>query len=98
MGSQLRLGITEKALNCSLAIATEQGLQDVIVGVEPTGHYWLSLAHYLRKRQVLCGVINPLQVMKSKEIDDNSSTKNDIKDAKVIAQLVKIFPRVSMPN
>lgn len=26
---------------------------------------------------------------KSKELDDNSPTKNDIKDAKVIAQLIK---------
>lgn len=35
------------------------------------------------------GVVNPLHVKKSKELDDNSPTKNDIKDAKVIAQLVK---------
>ncbi|KRE64114.1 hypothetical protein ASL11_23095 [Paenibacillus sp. Soil750] len=32
---------------------------------------------------------DPLHVKKSKELDDNSPTKNDIKDAKVIAQLVK---------
>ncbi|MFC0396318.1 transposase, partial [Paenibacillus mendelii] len=29
-------------------IATEQGFQDAIVGMEPTGHYWLNLAHFLR--------------------------------------------------
>lgn len=34
-------------------------------------------------------VVNPSHVKKSKELDDNSPTKNDIKDAKVIAQLVK---------
>ncbi|OME77201.1 IS110 family transposase [Paenibacillus sp. FSL A5-0031] len=70
-------------------IVAEQGLQDVIVGMEPTGHYWLNLAHYLREQQVKYGVVNPLHVKKSKELDDNSPTKNDIKDAKVIAQLVK---------
>ncbi|MCQ6564047.1 IS110 family transposase, partial [Paenibacillus mendelii] len=70
-------------------IATEQGFQDVIVGMEPTGHYWLNLAHFLREEQVKYGVVNPLHVKKSKELDDNSPTKNDIKDAKVIAQLVK---------
>jgi len=70
-------------------IVAEQGLQDVIVGMEPTGHYWLNLAHYLRQKQVNYGVVNPLHVMKSKELDDNSPTKNNIKDAKVIAQLVK---------
>ncbi|WP_219837170.1 IS110 family transposase [Paenibacillus sp. R14(2021)] len=70
-------------------ILTEQGFQDVIVGMEPTGHYWLNLAHFLREKQVKYGVVNPLHVKKSKELDDNSPTKNDIKDAKVIAQLVK---------
>jgi transposase len=70
-------------------ISMEQGFQDVIVGMEPTGHYWLNLAHFLKEKQVKYGVVNPLHVKKSKELDDNSPTKNDIKDAKVIAQLVK---------
>lgn len=70
-------------------ITAEQGFQDVLVGMEPTGHYWLNLAHYLREQEVKYGVVNPLHVKKSKELDDNSPTKNDIKDAKVIAHLVK---------
>lgn len=70
-------------------IATEQEVQDVIVGMEPTGHYWLNLVHYLKEQDITCAVVNPLHVKKSKELDDNSPTKNDIKDAKVIAQLVK---------
>lgn len=65
--------------------------------MEPTGHYWLNLAYYLGEQQVLCGVVNPLHVKKSKELDDNSPTKNDIKDAKVIAQLVK-DGRYAVPN
>jgi transposase len=32
---------------------------------------------------------NPLHLEHSKEVDDNSPTKNDVKDAKVIAQLIK---------
>ncbi|SHH85518.1 Transposase [Caloranaerobacter azorensis DSM 13643] len=34
-------------------------------------------------------LVNPMHVKRSKELDDNSPTKNDFKDAKVIAQLVK---------
>jgi len=78
-------------------IAAELGFKDAIVGMEPTGHYWLNLAYYLGEQQVLCGVVNPLHVKKSKELDDNSPTKNDIKDAKVIAQLVK-DGRYAVPN
>lgn len=65
--------------------------------MEPTGHYWLNLAHFLREQHVTCAVVNPLHVKKSKELDDNSPTKNDIKDAKVIAQLVK-DGRYALPN
>lgn len=42
-------------------------------------------------------LVNPMHVKKSKELDDNSPTKNDTKDAKVIAQLIK-DGRYSVPN
>lgn len=69
----------------------------VIFGVEPTGHYWLSLAYYLKSKNYDFVVVNPMHVKKSKELDDNSPTKNDTKDAKVIAQLIK-DGRYSVPN
>jgi transposase len=78
-------------------IMSEHGCEDVVVGMEPTGQYWLNLAHYLREQTIFFGVVNPLHVKKSKELDDNSPTKNDIKDARVIAQLVK-DGRYAIPN
>lgn len=87
----------ESFLSWVRKISEEHEFQDVIVGMEPTGHYWLNLAHFLRDNQVKFGVVNPLHVKKSKELDDNSPTKNDIKDAKVIAQLVK-DGRYAVPN
>ncbi len=74
-----------------------QGKKHVIFGVEPTGHYWLSLAYYLKDRSYDFVIVNPMHVKKSKELDDNSPTKNDTKDAKVIAQLIK-DGRYSVPN
>ena len=65
------------------------GLSTAIVAMEPTGHYWMNLAQYLRGQDILVVLVNPLHVKKSKELDDNSPTKNDTKDAWVIAQLVK---------
>jgi transposase len=61
----------------------------LIVGMEPTGHYWMTLAAFLRNRKISVVLVNPMHVKKSKELDDNSPTKNDPKDARVIAQLVK---------
>lgn len=76
----------------------EQNNKDhVVFGVEPTGHYWLNLAYYLTAKDYDFVLVNPMHVKKSKELDDNSPTKNDTKDAKVIAQLIK-DGRYSVPN
>lgn len=73
------------------------GKKHVIFGVEPTGHYWLNLAYFLRSKGFDFVLVNPMHVKKSKELDDNSPTKNDTKDARVIAQLIK-DGRYSVPN
>lgn len=70
-------------------LMSEHGKTKVLFGMEPTGHYWLPLAHFLRKQGIRVVLVNPMHVKKSKELDDNSPTKNDVKDARVIAQLVK---------
>ncbi|MEK5445184.1 MULTISPECIES: IS110 family transposase [Bacillaceae] len=75
----------------------QNGKNHVIFGVEPTGHYWLSLAYFLRAKGYDFVLVNPMHVKKSKELDDNSPTKNDTKDARVIAQLIK-DGRYSVPN
>jgi transposase len=63
--------------------------QDVIVGMEPTGHYWFHLAQYLKDHDIKVVLVNPFHVKRSKEMDDNNPTKNDRKDPKTIAMLVK---------
>lgn len=55
---------------------------DVLIGMEPTGHYWMNLAYYLRMHEIPFVVVNPMHVRRSKELDDNSPTKNDVKDAR----------------
>lgn len=62
---------------------------EIVLGIEPTGHYWFPLAEYLQREGVRVVVVNPHHVNKSKELEDNSPTKNDYKDAKVIADLVR---------
>jgi len=61
----------------------------VIPGMEPTGHYWFNLGKYLQDNGMKPVLVNPHHVKKSKELDDNIQTKNDRKDPKVIAGLVK---------
>ncbi|WP_041468208.1 IS110 family transposase [Geobacillus sp. C56-T3] len=65
------------------------GKPQVIVAVEPTGHYWLNLAYFLEEHGIPLVMVNPAHVCRSKELDDNLPTKHDAKDALVIARLAK---------
>lgn len=67
----------------------EHRLDHVIVGMEPTGHYWFNLARWLDEQGVEVVVVNPYLVKKNKDNRDNSRSKNDAKDALVIADMIK---------
>ena len=91
-----RAGFT-KLLNWIRSLMVEYDKTEAILGIEPTGQYWMPLAEFLCKRGIKLVIVNPLHVKRSKELDDNSPTKNDTKDARVIAQLIK-DGRYSEPN
>jgi transposase len=69
----------------------KHGCDQVIIGMEPSGHYWRALGWYLKlheSKPVLVG-INPYHTKQAKELNDNSQTKSDPKDALVIAHLIR---------
>lgn len=71
-------------------VLTMLNLKKVIIGMEPTGHYWKAFARYLQKVEWMTVVtVNPFHVKSSKEFDDNCQTKNDKKDCITIARLIK---------
>ncbi|WP_337995197.1 IS110 family transposase [Paenibacillus qinlingensis] len=39
-------------------------LSQIIVGMEPTGHYWLSLAGWLKNKEIEAVLVNPHLVKK----------------------------------
>lgn len=71
------------------SICKNKGFDNVIVGMEPTGHYWKPLANYLIMHGIKVVMVNPYHTKRAKELDDNSQTKNDKKDALTIAKLVR---------
>lgn len=66
----------------------ENGKKEVLMGAEPTGHYWFGLATYLKGHDIKTVLVNPFHVKRSKEMDDNHPSKSDRKDPKTIAKLV----------
>ncbi|WP_043933283.1 IS110 family transposase [Bacillus sp. EB01] len=64
-------------------------LENFIVGMEPTGHYWTNISKWLIDRNIEVVMVNPFLVKKNKENRDNTQSKSDKKDALVIADMVK---------
>lgn len=81
-----------------LTLRTKHDKTELLVGFEPTGHYWMNLAAFLSAHGIPFIMVNPLHVKKSQELDDNLQTKNDQKDALVIARLMRdgrfSYPRI----
>ena len=70
-------------------ICQQHGKTEIIVGFEPTGHYWFTLGDYLKSQGHRLAIVSPFHVKRTKELDDNSPSKSDSKDPKTIAMLVK---------
>ncbi len=69
-------------------IQFKKGLKKIMVGLEPTGHYWFNLADYLEEHGIEYVLVAPQHVKRTKELDDNIQQKDDSKDPRVIAKLV----------
>ena len=79
----------ETILTSIKALCKFKKLDKVIVGMEPTGHYWKPLANYLILNEITVVMVNPYHTKRAKELDDNSPTKSDKKDALTIARLIR---------
>ena len=79
----------ENALSWVLLIAAQYGKTQIVLGLEPTGHYWFTLTAWMLLHGVSVVQVNPYAVKQTKELEDNSQDKNDRKDPKLIANLVK---------
>ena len=68
--------------------AEKSAKMEVLIGCEPTGHYWYTFARHVSQHGMKLAFVNPYHVKQSKEMDDNSPRKTDDKDPKTIAKLV----------
>jgi len=62
---------------------------NVIVGLEPTGVYGNTLVQFLRGKGINVVLVLGSQVAIAKELDDNTPSKNDYKDALTICKLIQ---------
>lgn len=50
-------------------------LNNIIIGMEPTGHYWFNLANWLVEQRLNVVLVNPVTTKRNKENRDNSPSK-----------------------
>ena len=79
-------------------LKTENKKTAVLIGCEPTGHYWFAFAKYVNDHQKRLVMVNPFSVKKVEEklLMITSPKKTDSKDPKTIAKLV-VDGRYSIP-
>ena len=58
-----------------LALKNKHEKSEILVGFEPTGHYWMNLAAHLTAHDIRYVFVNPSHVKKSIELDDNLQTR-----------------------
>lgn len=63
-------------------------MTEVVIGCEPTGHYYKPLAYWLQNRKYRLVMADSRTEKQHKEDLDNSPRKNDAKDAGLIAELI----------
>ena len=79
----------QSAKEWAVRIAAEHDKGQIVLGLEPTGHYWFCLATWMIANGISVVQVNPYAVKQTKEVEDNSQLKDDRKDPKLIANLVK---------
>lgn len=77
--------------DCVFQAAKAEGLQEIVVGFESTGSYMEPLAQFLKsKKGVRLVQVNPMHTKRVKELQGNSPLKTDMKDPKIIADIIEL--------
>jgi transposase len=71
------------------ALQLKHRFKSLVIGMEPTGHYWNNLANWLVGKGLNVVLVNPATTNRNKENRDNCPSKSDPKDALVIADIVR---------
>jgi transposase len=64
-------------------------MKDVLIGLEPTGHYWRKIAFFAMDQGYAVRFIKTTSVKHERELNESSSAKSDIKDAITLANLTR---------
>ncbi len=70
-------------------LKARHGLKDVLIGMEPTGHYWRKLAYFTREHGYEVRFIRTTALKHHRELDESASAKSDQRDALTITNITR---------
>src|SRR5512139_2708679 len=65
------------------------GLRDVLIGMEPTGHYWRKLAYFAKEQGYEVRFVRTTALKHHRELDESASAKSDQRDAITITNITR---------
>ncbi len=71
------------------AMKKKKGLKDVLIEMEPTGHYWRKIAYYAKDSGYEVRFVRTTALRHQRELDESSSAKSDVRDAVTIANITR---------
>lgn len=83
-----------------LSSLKDYNLTNILVSMEATGHYWLSLYSALINKEFNVSVFNPFQIKSYRGAYTNRKQKNDVTDSILIADYLRFFGSINtkLPN
>ena len=79
----------EEFINLIEGLKAKHHLRDVLIGMEPTGHYWRKLAYFAKDHGYEVRFVRTTALKHHREIDESSSAKSDHRDALTIANITR---------
>jgi transposase len=79
----------EQFVKMTEGLKTKHDMNSVLIGMEPTGHYWRKLAYFAKDQGYEVRFIRTTALKHHRELDESSSAKSDKRDALTIANITR---------
>jgi transposase len=79
----------EEFVKMTEGFKAKHSLNSVLIGMEPTGHYWRKLAYFAKDQGYEVRFVRTTALKHHRELDESSSAKSDKRDALTIANITR---------
>jgi transposase len=79
----------EEFVKITEGLEAKHGLSDVIIGLEPTGHYWRKFAYFAKGKGYEVRFVRTTALKHHRELDESSSAKSDQQEALTLTNITR---------